>query len=65
MIFKPIKQINWMEISGLLVGVFFTVAVTVFGLVLYGNADDLQASILVFVVSGNDLRDFHSAGAAP
>ena len=35
MIFKPIKQINWMEISGLLVGVFFTVAVTVFGLVLY------------------------------
>jgi phospholipid/cholesterol/gamma-HCH transport system substrate-binding protein len=35
MIFKPVKQINWMEISGLLVGVFFTVAVTVFGLVLY------------------------------
>ena len=35
MIFKPIEQINWMEISGLLVGVFFTVAVTVFGLVLY------------------------------
>ncbi|WP_290729481.1 MlaD family protein [Fibrobacter sp. UBA3629] len=35
MIFKPVKQINWMEISGLLVGVFFTVAVTIFGIVLY------------------------------
>ena len=33
--FKPIKQINWMEMSGLLVGVFFTVAVMIFGLVLY------------------------------
>ena len=33
--FKPIKQINWMEMSGLLVGIFFTVAVMVFGLVLY------------------------------
>ena len=33
--FKPIKQINWMEISGLLVGIFFTVAVMIFGLVLY------------------------------
>lgn len=32
---KPIKQINWMEMSGLLVGVFFTVAVMIFGLVLY------------------------------
>ena len=35
MIFKPVKQINWMEVSGLLVGVFFTVAIMVFGLVLY------------------------------
>lgn len=35
MILKPVKQINWMEISGLLVGVFFAVAVMVFGLVLY------------------------------
>ena len=35
MIIKPVKQINWMEISGLLVGVFFTVAVMIFGLVLY------------------------------
>ena len=35
MIFKPVKQINWMELSGLLVGVFFTVAVTIFGIVLY------------------------------
>ena len=33
--FKPVKQINWMEISGLLVGVFFTVAVMIFVLVLY------------------------------
>ena len=33
--FKPIKQINWMEVSGLLVGVFFTLAVVIFGLVLY------------------------------
>ena len=33
--FKPVKQINWMEISGLLVGVFFTIAVMIFGLVLY------------------------------
>ena len=33
--FKPVKQINWMEISGLLVGVFFTIAVVIFGLVLY------------------------------
>lgn len=32
---KPIKQINWMEMSGLLVGVLFTVAVMVFGIVLY------------------------------
>ena len=32
---KPIKQINWMEMSGLLVGMFFTVAVMIFGLVLY------------------------------
>ena len=35
MIIKPVKQINWMEVSGLLVGVFFTVAVMIFGLVLY------------------------------
>lgn len=35
MAFKPLKRINWMEISGLLVGVFFTVAVMVFGFVLY------------------------------
>lgn len=32
---KPIKQINWMEVSGLMVGIFFTVAIMVFGLVLY------------------------------
>lgn len=29
------KQINWMEVSGLLVGIFFTVAVMIFGLVFY------------------------------
>ena len=37
MAFKPLKQINWMEISGLLVGVFFTVAVMVFAIVLYAK----------------------------
>ena len=35
--FKPLKQINWMEISGLLVGVLFTVAVMIFGIVLYAK----------------------------
>lgn len=35
MALKPLKRINWMEISGLLVGIFFTVAVMVFCLVLY------------------------------
>lgn len=37
MAFKPLKRINWMEISGLLVGVFFTVSVMVFALVLYAK----------------------------
>ena len=32
---KSINQINWMEMSGLLVGIFFTVAVLLFALVLY------------------------------
>lgn len=31
------KQVNWMEMSGLLVGIFFTVAVMVFGFVLYAK----------------------------
>lgn len=35
--FKPLKQINWMEISGLLVGVLFTSAVMIFGIVLYAK----------------------------
>ncbi|MCF0222707.1 MAG: MCE family protein, partial [Fibrobacter sp.] len=35
MAFKPLKQIKWMEISGLLVGIVFTISVMVFGLVLY------------------------------
>ena len=29
------KQVNWMELSGLLVGIFFTLAVVLFGLVFY------------------------------
>ena len=37
MAFKPLKRINWMEISGLLVGIFFTVAVMVFAIVLYAK----------------------------
>ena len=37
MAFKPLKRINWMEISGLLVGVFFTMAVMVFAIVLYAK----------------------------
>ncbi|MBR6942865.1 MAG: MCE family protein [Fibrobacter sp.] len=35
MAFRKIKQINWMEMSGLLVGVMSTVAVMIFSLVLY------------------------------
>ena len=35
--FKPVKQINWMEVSGLLVGVFFTIAIMIFGIVLYAK----------------------------
>lgn len=35
--FKPLKQINWMEISGLLVGVLFTMAIMIFGTVLYAK----------------------------
>ena len=37
MAFKPLKRINWMEISGLLVGIFFTVVVMVFAIVLYAK----------------------------
>ncbi len=37
MAFKPLKRINWMEISGLLVGVFLTIAVMVFAIVLYAK----------------------------
>lgn len=37
MAFKPLKRINWMEISGLLVGIFFTVAIMIFGIVLYAK----------------------------
>ncbi|MCF0222417.1 MAG: MCE family protein [Fibrobacter sp.] len=37
MAFKPLKRINWMEISGLLVGILFTAAVMVFAVVLYAK----------------------------
>ena len=37
MAIKPLKRINWMEISGLLVGVFFTIAFMVFVTVLYAK----------------------------
>lgn len=37
MAFKPLKRINWMEISGLLVGIFFSVAIMIFGIVLYAK----------------------------
>lgn len=37
MALKPLKRINWMEISGLLVGIFFTVAIMIFGIVLYAK----------------------------
>ena len=40
MAFKPLKGINWMEISGLLVGVFFTVSIMVFAIVLYAKLFD-------------------------
>jgi phospholipid/cholesterol/gamma-HCH transport system substrate-binding protein len=35
MAFQKIKQVNWMEMSGLLVGVVSTVAIMIFSLVLY------------------------------
>lgn len=34
---KPVRKINWMDLSGLLVGVFITFAVMVFGAVLYAR----------------------------
>lgn len=37
MAFRPLKRINWMEISGLLVGIFFTLAIMIFGIVLYAK----------------------------
>jgi phospholipid/cholesterol/gamma-HCH transport system substrate-binding protein len=40
MVFQKIKQINWMEMSGLLVGVVSTVAVMIFSLVLYHYLND-------------------------
>ena len=33
--FKSLNKVNWMELSGLLVGVFFTLAVVIFALVFY------------------------------
>ena len=40
MVFQKIKQINWMEMSGLLVGVVTTVAVMIFSLTLYHYLND-------------------------
>ena len=40
MVFQKIKQINWMEMSGLLVGILSTVAVMIFSLVLYHYLTD-------------------------
>ena len=40
MAFQKIKQINWMEMSGLLVGVVTTVAVMIFSLTLYHYLND-------------------------
>ncbi len=34
---RPIKHINWMDLSGLLVGVFLTFALMVFGITLYAK----------------------------
>ncbi|MBR5693837.1 MAG: MCE family protein [Fibrobacter sp.] len=33
--FKSLNKVNWMELSGLLVGVFFTLAIVIFALVFY------------------------------
>ena len=40
MAFQKIKQINWMEMSGLLVGVLSTVAIMIFSLVFYHYLND-------------------------
>ena len=40
MAFKKIKQINWMEMSGLMVGVVSTVAIMIFSLALYHYLND-------------------------
>lgn len=40
MAFKKIKQVNWMEMSGLLVGVLSTVAVMIFSLAFYHYVND-------------------------
>ena len=46
MAFQKIKQINWMEMSGLLVGVISTVAIMIFSLVLYHYLYDKTNGII-------------------
>ena len=40
MVFQKIKQINWMEMSGLMVGVISTVAIMIFSLAFYHYLND-------------------------
>ena len=46
MAFQKIKQINWMEMSGLLVGVISTIAIMIFSLVLYHYLYDKTNDII-------------------
>lgn len=46
MAFQKIKQINWMEMSGLLVGVISTIAIMIFSLVLYHYLYDKTNGII-------------------
>ena len=46
MAFQKIKQINWMEMAGLLVGVISTVAIMIFSLVLYHYLYDKTNGII-------------------
>jgi len=46
MAFQKIKQVNWMEMSGLLVGVISTVAVMIFSLVLYHYLYDKNVGVI-------------------
>ena len=61
MAFQKIKQINWMEMSGLLVGVVSTVAIMIFSLVLYHFLFAVHAPKRGFVrrIFADALHDFH------